>query len=160
MRNIIIIAMLLAAASAAGWFQIQRDGEHTRIDINRAEIREDARRAIDRGREILDRRDAQNSSNAAADQTPDPYNDGSYPNQGGTYPVGYNDYNSPTDPRYSNPPPQSNYPANAPYNGYENGPPANYGSQSNYPTPPSTRPYGQQPVDYPQYGQPPYTPQR
>ena len=143
--------MLLAAASTAGWFQIQRDGEHTRIDINRA---------IEKGREILDRRDAQNSANAAADQTPENFNDGSYPSQAGTYPVGYNDYNSPTDPRYSNPPPQNNYPVNVPYNRYENGSPASYGSQPNYPAPPSTRPYNQPAVDYPQYGQPPYTPQR
>ncbi len=56
MRNIIIIGMLLAAASTAGWFSVQRDGDHMTIDINRSEIRNDTRRAIDRGRQILDER--------------------------------------------------------------------------------------------------------
>lgn len=49
--------MLLTAASTAGWFSIQRDGDNLSIDINRAEIRGDTKNMIDRGREILDRQE-------------------------------------------------------------------------------------------------------
>ena len=37
----------------AGWFKVNRDGDRTTIEINRSEIRQDARKAIDRGRELL-----------------------------------------------------------------------------------------------------------
>jgi hypothetical protein len=57
MRNILIIGMVLVGASMAGWFKVQRDGERTTIEFNRDEIRSDANKAIDRGREFLDRRD-------------------------------------------------------------------------------------------------------
>lgn len=53
MRNLIILALLLAGAFLAGWFTINRDGDRTTIEINRTEIRQDAREAIDRGREFL-----------------------------------------------------------------------------------------------------------
>ncbi len=53
MRNLIVIAMLLVAASMAGWFKIHRDGDRTTIEINKDEIRQDTRGVIDRGREIL-----------------------------------------------------------------------------------------------------------
>ena len=59
MRNLFIIGMLLVAAFMAGWFQINREGDRTTIEINRAEIRSDTRQAIDRGRDFLDRRDQQ-----------------------------------------------------------------------------------------------------
>lgn len=55
MRNLLIIGMLLIAASAAGWFRINRDGDRTLIEINQNEIRNDARNAINRGREYLQR---------------------------------------------------------------------------------------------------------
>ena len=55
MRNLMIIGMLLMAAFMAGWFKINRDGENTTIEIKRGEIRQDAERAITRGREYLDR---------------------------------------------------------------------------------------------------------
>ncbi len=55
MRNLFIIGMLLVGAFMAGWFKVNRDGERTTIEINRTEIRSDARKAINRGREILDR---------------------------------------------------------------------------------------------------------
>jgi hypothetical protein len=67
MRNILIIGMVLVGASMAGWFKVQRDGERTTIEINRDEIRSDAKQAIDRGREFLDRRDQ-----GVADQQTDP----------------------------------------------------------------------------------------
>ena len=55
MRNLFIIGMLVAGAFMAGWFQINREGDRTTIEINRNEIRSDTRRAIDRGRDFLDR---------------------------------------------------------------------------------------------------------
>lgn len=55
MRNLFIIGMLLVGAFMAGWFKINREGDQTTISINRSEIRQDTRKAIDRGREILDR---------------------------------------------------------------------------------------------------------
>ena len=64
MRNLFIIGMLLVGAFMAGWFKINRNGDHTTIEINRAEIRQDTRKAIDRGREILDR----NEERVARDQ--------------------------------------------------------------------------------------------
>ena len=59
MRNLLIIGMLLVGAFMAGWFQINREGDRTTIEINRNEIRSDTRKAIDRGRDFLDRRDQQ-----------------------------------------------------------------------------------------------------
>ncbi len=74
MRNIVFIGMLLSAAFMAGWFKIQRDGENTLIEINRSEIRNDARRAIERGREILDRDQNRNSnSNSNFDGSSQPW---------------------------------------------------------------------------------------
>jgi len=57
MRNLFLLVVIAAAAFAAGWFTICRDDEHTTIRFNRDEIRNDARLAIDRGREILNRQD-------------------------------------------------------------------------------------------------------
>lgn len=62
MRNILIIGMLLAGATMAGWLKVQRDGERTTIEIDRGEIRSDAKLAIERGREFLDRRDREFAS--------------------------------------------------------------------------------------------------
>ncbi|MCP4887241.1 MAG: hypothetical protein GY904_11595, partial [Planctomycetaceae bacterium] len=55
MRNLLIFGMLLIAASAAGWFRVNRQGDRTLIEINQNEIRNDARNAINRGREYLHR---------------------------------------------------------------------------------------------------------
>ena len=57
MRNLLFLGMLVAAAFMAGWFQISKEGDRTTIEIDRNEIRSDARRAIDRGRQFLDERD-------------------------------------------------------------------------------------------------------
>ena len=53
MRNLIIIALLLVGAFMAGWFNVNRDGDRTTIEINRNEIRSDTRDAIEKGRELL-----------------------------------------------------------------------------------------------------------
>ena len=64
MRNLFIIAILLLAAFMAGWFKVNRDGDQTTIQINRAEIRDDARRAINKGRDFLDQREQQYAEEA------------------------------------------------------------------------------------------------
>ena len=53
MRNLFIIGLLLLGAFMAGWFKVNRDGERTTIEINRNEIRSDASKAIEKGREFL-----------------------------------------------------------------------------------------------------------
>ena len=57
MRNLLFVGLLLIAASMAGWFRVNREGDRTLIEIDRSEIRDDARRAFDRGREFLDARE-------------------------------------------------------------------------------------------------------
>ena len=52
----------------AGWFKVQRDGERTTIEIDRSEIRSDARQAIERGREFLERRDREYADQQYAQQ--------------------------------------------------------------------------------------------
>ena len=59
MRTLLFIGLAIGGAFAAGWFRVHREGDHTMIHINRGEIRSDARRAIDRGRDFLDQRDAE-----------------------------------------------------------------------------------------------------
>lgn len=87
MRNLFIIGMLLVAAFMAGWFKVNRDGERTTIEINRSEIRGDARNAINRGREYLDQReqqyaDQQQSADAQQYANQPQYDDSQYSNGG------------------------------------------------------------------------------
>jgi len=62
LRNLIFLGMLVGAASMAGWLTIDRQGDQTTIQFNRNEFRNDARAAIDRGREYLDQREAQRAA--------------------------------------------------------------------------------------------------
>ena len=55
MRTIFVIGILLLCAFVAGWFTVQRDEEGTTIRINRDEIRQDARQAIQKGVSTLAR---------------------------------------------------------------------------------------------------------
>lgn len=55
MRNLMVLGMLLVGASMAGWFTVNRQGDRTTIEIDREEIRDDARSALSRGRELLNR---------------------------------------------------------------------------------------------------------
>lgn len=57
MRTLLLIGLALGGAFMAGWFTIERDGDRTRIEINKTEVRSDARQAIDRGRELLEQRE-------------------------------------------------------------------------------------------------------
>ena len=79
-RNIILIGMAVGAASMAGWFSINREGDQTTIQINKAEIAEDARRAIDRGRNYFDEREQRLASqqNGQSDQWNDDYRQADY----------------------------------------------------------------------------------
>ncbi len=97
MRNLVIIGMLLAAASMAGWFSINRDGDRTTIEINRDEIRNDARVAIDRSREFLDRREQQQrlnqQQNAGNGQYYPPAQVATQNSQSQNYPTTYDNQN-------------------------------------------------------------------
>ncbi len=97
MRTLFVIGILLVCAFLAGWFTVQRDDEGTTIRINRDEIRGDARQAIDRGRELLDRDGRPMTSEQVARQ---PYGD----NAPATYDPPANQYQPqpPIDPQYQN----------------------------------------------------------
>lgn len=154
MRNIVIIAMLLAAASTAGWFSINRDGDHLQIDINRAEVRNDTRTMIERGREILARQQQAANSQTPAPAQPWPQAQGD--SWGGNTAAGY-----PPERGFGAPPPNfgnnapAGYPANTGYN------PATYLPPTSYS--PATNDGQQSQAGYPDTGYPrqaaPYSPQ-
>ena len=176
MRNIIIIAMLLAAASTAGWFSIQRDGDNLSIDINRAEIRGDTKKMIERGREILDHQEqlaAQRRSEQQTGQTvngqpqpanpwgqqqPAPWATGQTGGQTG----GQTTANYPPERGFAGPPPAYNgngYPP--PYAPNQNAGGQNYAPTQNY-TPtqynapaPNYAPYQNGPSQNAPYNDPP-----
>ncbi len=121
MRNLFIMGMLTVAAFMAGWFTINREGDRTTIEINKSEIREDARKAIDRGRDLLER--VEEPSGASGDgfwdgqgyqqqQEQQPYAQPGYPPETQIaqqpqwqQPAWQNDprYNQPAYPDYSQP---------------------------------------------------------
>ncbi|QDT03614.1 hypothetical protein K227x_19980 [Rubripirellula lacrimiformis] len=148
MRNLFIIGMLGVAAFMAGWFKINRDGDSTTIEINRAEIREDARKAIEKGREVLDRREMADQERYADGQ------DASYGSPMG--PPIANGY--PDQAGYQNQPPQR------PTDVYDDrgfGQPAGYGAPAYPPSygngyPQGTNQYPGQSAQYPQQPQPNY----
>lgn len=61
-RSIFFLGAMSVVAFMAGWFTIERDGDRTRIEINRSEIRSDARQALDRGRDYWEQRQQQLAS--------------------------------------------------------------------------------------------------
>lgn len=102
LRNLIFLGMLVGAASMAGWLTIDRQDDQTTIQFNRDEFRNDARAAIDRGRQYLDQRDAAMAADyeRSAPQGWDP----------GFAPQGYeaHNYQAPTySPGYAAPAPQA-----------------------------------------------------
>jgi len=157
MRNLLILGMLAVAAFMAGWFKINRDEESTTIEFNRAEIRSDARRAIDKGRDILERREQQDRAayeNQASGPPPNP--------SGFGQPAGYVESAYPPASGYRSdrypPPPydsSSQYASPAPYSPASQYPAAEYRS-SQYPPQQYPRPsqYGSSPQSpwSPQYG--------
>ncbi len=96
-RNLIFLAMAVGAASMAGWFTVNREGDQTSIHFNRDEIRNDTRRVIDRGREYFDERQQRLASQQGSEsQSPD---DG-YGQQ--TYQQQSYQQQDDSDPRYGN----------------------------------------------------------
>lgn len=59
MRTLLLLGLAIGGAFMAGWFTIEREGDKTRIEINKTEIRSDTRTAIDRTRQIIDERQQQ-----------------------------------------------------------------------------------------------------
>jgi len=176
MRNLLILGMLAVAAFMAGWFKINRDEESTTIEFNRAEIRSDARRAIDKGRDILERREQQDRDRYAAQsewpESNDPQQAGpAYENQafgpppnpsGFGQPAGYVESAYPPSSGYRSDryPPRpydspSQYAAPAPYSP-ANPYPAAESRASQYPPQPYPRPAQSSP--YPEYGSYPAAP--
>ncbi len=105
MRTIFVIGILLVCAFMAGWFTIHRDDEGTTIRFDRDEIRGDTRQAIERGRDFLDRDDAQANEQIAqqpyqtyVENAPAGYDSQGYQQRPSTDP----EYQSPQyqDPRY------------------------------------------------------------
>ena len=87
MRNLLVLGLMIGGAFLAGWFTVDREGDRTTIEIDRSEIRGDARKAIDKGRELLDQREreraAEEQANSAgfpttADQQTNPYEGNQY----------------------------------------------------------------------------------
>lgn len=133
MRTILLLGLAIGGAFMAGWFTIERDGDKTRIEINKTEIRSDARSAIDRGRDILDERQREQAAQQAAQQQGGypaqgqggyypgaaPANPNAWPPQGGQ-PVQGAGYSTPNygAPNYNQPPAYNNYPAAQPNAGY------------------------------------------
>jgi hypothetical protein len=101
-RNLVLIGVAVGAASMAGWFSINREGDQTSIQFNRSEIRDDAQRAIDRGRKYFDERD-QRSANQRGGES-DPWNSG--------YDQQYDSQPTYADRDYQNPAPQNPAPQN------------------------------------------------
>ena len=129
MRTILLLALAVGGAFAAGWFTIQRDGDRTLIEINKTEIRNDTRQAIDKGREMLDKREQERLANQQ--QQPGGYapNQGNWPPQQAA-PIQGAGYASPNP--YGN---QTGY-NSQPYNGPQyNGQTAPNGYNPAYPSP-------------------------
>ena len=160
MRNLFIIGMLGVAAFMAGWFKINRDGDSTTIEINRAEIRDDARKAIEKGREVLDRREMADQERIADGQESGYGNPVGPPSQ-----TGYADQTGyagqagyPDQSGYQNQPPQR--PSDV-YDDRGFGQPAGYGAPAYPPSygngyPQGTNQYPRQSTQYPQQPRPNY----
>lgn len=155
MRNLLLLGLLVGGAFMAGWFTIERDGDRTRIEINKTEIRQDTRQAIERGREFIDQQEQDRSA-------------GSNPVQGAGYnaPVNYETSGYPpnnySNGNYGN---QSTYPVSTTASGYPpaNYPPSHYApanyAPANYaPANPETANYGT--ASYPQQSQQQFQPQQ
>ncbi|WP_436715237.1 hypothetical protein U8335_21730 [Roseiconus lacunae] len=76
-RTLVILGALACCAFAAGWFTIDRNEKETTIRFNRDEIREDASRAIAKGKELLEAH--QNSHDQAEGESPNFVDQGQVP---------------------------------------------------------------------------------
>ncbi len=86
----------------AGWFTIDRDGDRTTIQIDKSEIREDARGALEKGREFIDRREEERQARFNAEQNGLPYQYTSEPTDAYAQPPVYGapQWSSPAPPTY------------------------------------------------------------
>lgn len=134
MRTLLLLGLAVGGAFMAGWFTIERDGDKTRIEINKTEIRQDTRQAIDKGRDLLEKREQERLAREQQQQQQSGYATG----QGGWPPQA-----APIqDTGYAGYPPQNQYSNQAGYNnqaGYGNQPygaqPAPGGYNASYPAP-------------------------
>lgn len=123
MRTLLFLGLGVVGAFMAGWFTIEREGDRTRIEINKTEIRADTRQAIDKGKDFLDQRE---QDRLAQQQQPIGYGQGQAQGQtpwgnpnGAVQGAGYAQpapYNAPQQPyqgqqQYSQPGYNANYPA-------------------------------------------------
>ncbi|MCM2372818.1 hypothetical protein [Aporhodopirellula aestuarii] len=81
MRTLLLIGLAIGGAFMAGWFTIERDGDKTRIEINKTEIRNDTRQAIDKGRDLLDQREQERLAREQQQQSGYPAEQGNWPPQ-------------------------------------------------------------------------------
>ncbi|WP_144059589.1 hypothetical protein [Rhodopirellula sallentina] len=113
MRTLLLLGLAVGGAFMAGWFTIERDGDKTRIEINKNEIRQDTRQAIDKGRDMLEKREQERLAREQQQQQ-----QMGYPNNQGAWPpqaapiqdAGYAGY--PPQNQYGN---QNGYNAQQPY---------------------------------------------
>ena len=130
MRTLLLLGLAIGGAFTAGWFTIERDGDRTRIEINKTEIRSDARQAIDKGRDILDKREQDQFARDQAGQN----GQGGYPNQGGWPPQAAPMNNSAQGAGYAGQPayPQNGYQPQQYGQTPQQGNPNQYGGQNQY----------------------------
>lgn len=140
MRTILLIGLVVGGAFMAGWFTVERDGDRTRIEINKSEIRNDTRHAIDKGRDMLEKREQER---LAREQQ-----------QGGSRPPGQEPGNWPpqTAPLPGSGVQGAGYAEQSPYGGQPG-----YGGQSGYEGQPATGRYN---ANYPVPGGNPAQPPR
>lgn len=149
MRTLLLLGLAIGGAFMAGWFTIERDGDRTRIEINKSEIRSDTRQAIDKGRDYLDKREQEQLQQAQMQNGQPVGNDGNFIN----VPWQQNGQGNPTAPGYG-----GNFVNSQPNPGYSQTPGA-YGQpgvQYGQPVPQ----YGQQPVQSAGYNAPNYNGQQ
>lgn len=145
MRTLLLLGFAVGGAFMAGWFTIDRNDGRTLIEINKDEIRADTRQAIDKGRDLLEKREQerlarqQQSGGGFPDQATWPQQGDWASQSGGVQGTGY-----------AGPVP---YSAQTPYSGQPPyGEPPAYGEQTQYG---QQAQFGQQPQygPQPQFGQ-------
>lgn len=152
-----MLAVLVVIGFMAGWFSIERDGDQTKIEINRDEIRQDAQQAVDRGREYLEQRGQQ--AGQAASNAGYPENTAAPAN------APWGNYNAPASHNANYPPAQNGQaPQNFPPQNGTQAFPANYPQQPNYTQQPqqpqqNNPPWQNQPAGYQTQNGAPWTPQ-
>ena len=76
LRAFIIIGILAVCAFMANWFTIDRSEKETTIRFNREEMRDDASKALAKGRELLNRGESSEADQGLFGQQPNDQQDG------------------------------------------------------------------------------------